>query len=305
MRKLLLQFLSIQCRYTNQSDSGCLFETQRNGTAKERIAYALYENSRTAPVLPRAVARYGWIPDLPDHRDILYGAVHRSSRKASPESWISGRNCSPVEDQGQLGSCTANALVGMLEYLEIVHKVPFVDLSRLFVYYNERVIEHSVNEDSGAMLRDGIKTLVRQGVCLESNWPYRIAKFAVKPPISCYREALNHQVLSYQRILSLNEMRACLADGFPFVFGFSVYESFESEQVARTGIVPMPEFNERQLGGHAVTRRGILRSKKRFIVRNSWGTGWGIGGYFTMPYAYLANRYLSDDFWTVKVVENL
>lgn len=204
-----------------------------------------------------------------------------------------------------MGSCTANALVGILEYLEKIHEIPFIDLSRLFVYYNERVIGNSVNEDSGAMLRDGIKTLVRQGVCPEKSWPYRIARFAVKPPASCYREALNYQVLSYQRILSLNEMRACLAEGFPFVFGFSVYESFESEQVARTGIMPMPEFNERLLGGHAVMAVGYCDSKKRFIVRNSWGTGWGIRGYFTMPYAYLANRYLSDDFWTVKVAENL
>ena len=101
--------------------------------------------------------------------------------------------CSPVEDQGQLGSCTANALVGMLEYLEIVHRFPFVDLSRLFVYYNERVIEHSVHDDSGAMLRDGIKTLAKQGVCPEENWPYIIAKFAVPSPF-CYREAVDYQI---------------------------------------------------------------------------------------------------------------
>jgi C1A family cysteine protease len=210
-----------------------------------------------------------------------------------------------VEDQGQLGSCTANALVGMLEYLEIAHKIPFADLSRLFVYYNERVIEHCVNEDSGAMLRDGIKTLVKQGVCLETHWPYKIAKFAMKPPTSCYREALNHQALSYQRILTIDEMRACLADGYPFVFGFSVYESFESQEVARTGIVPMPKSEEMQLGGHAVLAVGYSDAMKRFIVRNSWGMDWGIQGYFMMPYKYLADRNLSDDFWTVKAAENL
>jgi C1A family cysteine protease len=256
------------------------------------------------PISLRTIARYGWIPDLPDHRDILYSAVHRIPKKL-PRKVDLRANCSPVEDQGQLGSCTANALVGMLEYLEIVHKIPFVDLSRLFVYYNERVIEHSVNEDSGAMLRDGIKTLVKQGVCLEKNWPYRIARFAVRPPGSCYKEALNYQALSYQRILTVNEMRACLADGFPFVFGFSVYESFESQEVARTGIVPMPKFTERLLGGHAVLAIGYSDAKKLFIVRNSWGTDWGIQGYFMMPYEYLADRYLSDDFWIVKAAENL
>ncbi|HTY62531.1 MAG TPA: C1 family peptidase [Acidobacteriota bacterium] len=259
---------------------------------------------KKSPISVRAIARYGWIPDLPDHRDILYGAVHRISQKL-PRDVDLRAHCSPMENQGRLGSCTANALVGMLEYLEVVHGIPFVDLSRLFVYYNERVIEHSVNEDSGAMLRDGIKTLVKQGVCLEKNWPYKIAKFADKPPAPCYREALNYQALSYQRILTVNEMRACLAEGFPFVFGFAVYESFESEEVARTGIVPMPTSTERQLGGHAVLAVGYCDANQRFIVRNSWGKDWGLQGYFMMPYAYLADRYLSDDFWTVKAAENL
>ena len=155
------------------------------------------------------------------------------------------------------------------------------------------------------MLRDGIKTLAKQGVCSEAKWPYTIAKFKVKPTPSCYKEALTHQITSYQRLQTLDEMRACLAEGFPFVFGFTVYESFESQQVAQTGVVPMPKPGERVLGGHAVMAVGYDDSKKKFTVRNSWGESWGIKGYFTMPYDYLANRDLSDDFWVIRRGEKM
>lgn len=255
--------------------------------------------------IPTSRKRYGWTPDLPDQRDRLYGAIRRISRAALPPRIDLRPHCPPVEDQGQLGSCTGNALVGALEYLEVKNGRPFVDLSRLFVYYNERLIEHTVSSDSGAMIRDGIKTLVKQGVCSETRWPYVIDRFARKPGAACYAEAADHQVTSYHRILTLDEMRACLAEGFPFVFGFTVYEGFESDTVARTGIVNMPTPGERVLGGHAVLCVGYNEPQKRFIVRNSWGAGWGKKGYFTMPYAYLADRNLADDMWTVRVAEDL
>ena len=213
--------------------------------------------------------------------------------------------CSPVENQGNLGSCTGNALAGAIEFLERKDNVPFVDASRLFIYYNERALEGTVKSDAGAMIRDGIKTLKKQGVCSEIRWPYIISKFAVKPSAACYKEALKRQITSYHRILTLDEMRTCLAEGFPFVFGFTVYESFESQEVARTGIVQMPQPNERSLGGHAVLAVGYDDEQKRFIVRNSWGTDWGQKGYFTIPYEYLSNRNLADDFWTIRRGEKM
>jgi C1A family cysteine protease len=248
--------------------------------------------------------RYGWVPDLPDQRDYLFGAV-RPVPPTLPLRVDLRHLCSSVEKQGNLGSCTANALAGALEFLEIKNKIHFTDLSRLFIYYNERIIEHSVRSDSGAMLRDGIKTLAKQGVCSEKTWPYVVSKFAVKPRAACYKEASNHQITSYHRILSLDEMRTCLAEGFPFVFGFTVYEGFETQHVALTGVVDVPQPRERVVGGHAVVAVGYDDAAKRFIVRNSWGETWGMKGYFTMPYAYLADRNLSDDFWTIRRGERI
>ena len=247
---------------------------------------------------------FGWVPDVPDHRDFLYGAV-TPVPATLPQRVDLKPSCSPVENQGNLGSCTANALVGALEFLERKDNVPFADLSRLFIYYGEREIEHTVKSDSGAMIRDGIKTLAKQGVCSEKRWPYVVSKFVAKPAAACYKEALQHQITSYRRIVTLDEMRTCLAEGYPFVFGFTVYENFESQQVAKTGILEMPQPGERSLGGHAVMAVGYDDANKRFFVRNSWGAGWGQKGYFTMPYDYLSDRNLSDDFWTVRRGEKM
>ena len=179
-----------------------------------------------------------------------------------------------------------------------VPDLEYEDVSRLFIYYNERVLEDTVDYDSGASLRDGIKTLRKQGACWEKTWPYLIERFTRKPSKKCYMEAKKHQIESYHRINSLPEMLTCLAEGYPFVFGFTVYESFQSQRVAKTGVANMPKKKEKVLGGHAVMAVGYNRRQKKFIVRNSWGTKWGKEGYFTMPYEYLET--LSADFWTIR-----
>lgn len=247
---------------------------------------------------------YGWVPDRPDQRDKLYAAIAAPPKKL-PSVVDLRSSCSPVENQGQLGSCTANALAGNLEFLEIKSGQAATDLSRLFIYYNERSLEGTIASDAGALIRDGIKTLAKQGACTEKKWPYVISRFKQKPSAACYTEGLKHQITSYHRILSLTEMKQCLAEGYPFVFGFTVYDAFESAAVAKSGILNLPNLKkEKVVGGHAVLAVGYNESQQRFTIRNSWGADWGMDGYFTMPYAYLSNNNLADDFWTIRAFEN-
>jgi C1A family cysteine protease len=248
--------------------------------------------------------RYGWLPDLPDQRDHLYAAPRQVLLKL-PEKIDLRPHCPPVFDQGQLGSCTANAISNAYRFDLLKQRgTPAFVPSRLFLYYNERAIEGSVKTDSGAMLRDGIKTLAKQGVCAESTWPYETDRYADKPPANAYREGLHHQALNYQRLSQDSmQMKGCIASGYPFVFGFSVYESFESAAVARTGQVPMPGSGERLVGGHAVLAVGYDDRRQQFTAMNSWSTAWGDEGYFHMPYAYLSSPQLAGDLWTVRTVE--
>jgi C1A family cysteine protease len=247
--------------------------------------------------------RFGWVPDVPDQRDQLYAAPMPTRGPLPPKVDLRSK-CPPVVDQGQLGSCTGNAIAAAVQFDRMkLKRKPAFPPSRLFIYYNERVMEGTVGSDAGAMIRDGVKSVAKLGVCPEREWPYVIARFADKPPATCYKGALKYRAVSYQRVArSLTQFKACLASGYPFVFGFSVYESFESDAVAKTGVAPMPAHNEKLLGGHAVLAVGYDDASQRMIVRNSWGTGWGQAGYFTLPYAYFTEASLSDDFWTVRVV---
>jgi C1A family cysteine protease len=250
----------------------------------------------------RKIKGYGWKPDLPDHRDHLYTAP-MEILTSLPTNVDLRSQCPPVYDQGQLGSCTGNSIAGGIEFdLRKQNKQDFVP-SRLFIYYNERTIEGTIDQDSGAQIRDGIKSVANLGVCPENEWPYDINEFTNKPSQKCFDDALKTKAESYSRVIrTLNQMKGCLASGYPFVFGFTVYESFESQEVARTGVVPLPSADEQVLGGHAVLAVGYDDSQSRFIVRNSWGDSWGVKGYFTMPYSYLLDENLSDDFWTIRIV---
>jgi C1A family cysteine protease len=254
--------------------------------------------------LARKVKGYGWIPDLPDGRDMLYAAPAKPLRSL-PSRVDLGPKCPPVYDQGQLGSCTANALAAALEFDQMRQRAKSAFTpSRLFIYYNERALEGTVDSDSGAQIRDGVKTVARQGAPPEKSWPYEIDRFRDKPTPACYAEGKDYQAIQYLRVSqTLTQLKGCLAAGFPFVFGFAVYQSFEDEEVARTGHAPMPKAKEGLLGGHAVLAVGYDERRQWFIVRNSWGPKWGMRGYFTLPYPYLLQSSLSRDFWTIRRVE--
>ena len=251
------------------------------------------------------IQRYGWVPDLPDVRDHLYAAPMAMLKKL-PAAVDLRSKFPPPYDQGQLGSCTGNAIAGAIQFGRRKQKQkPDFAPARLFIYYNERAMEGTVNVDSGAQIRDGIKSVVNQGACSEKTWPYQITNFTVKPPAPAYTEALKYQVTSYSRLTqTLTQLKGCLASGYPFVFGFTVYESFESPDVAKSGVMPMPAASEKVMGGHAVVAAGYDDASQRFIIRNSWGSNWGQKGYFTMPYAYITESNLADDLWTIRLVED-
>lgn len=206
--------------------------------------------------------------------------------------------CAPVYDQSTLGSCTAQAWAAAVEFvMQKNGKTPYIP-SRLFIYYNERVLEGTVSEDSGASLADGAKVLRKQGAPHESMWAYDIAKFAKKPTRTVYADGLKHLVMGTARVRQKEEdFKKVLASGLPIVGGFAVMSSFVSEAVSKTGMGVMPTPDEEMLGGHAIMVVGYCDEKRQWIVRNSWGEGWGDKGYFYMPYEYFLDPDLADDFW--------
>jgi C1A family cysteine protease len=259
------------------------------------------------------VRGYGWRRQLPDARDMLYAARLKA---APPAEYDLRQAMPPVYDQGQLGSCTGNAIAAAMEYERDRQGLSDLVPSRLFIYYNERALEGTASSDSSAVIKDGIKVVNSDGVCPETLWPYDIAMFTVKPPQRCYVAALIDRLVQYEAIQTLGDLKDAISSNLAVVFGFTVYASFESLAVAQTGVMPMPKRGEKLVGGHAVVAVGYSDPKGYVIVRNSWGPSWGDAGYFYMPYEYLTGSttssddspingaHLASDFWALELVSS-
>ena len=245
--------------------------------------------------------KFGWLKDLPDYRDFLSTDVEMATR---PKVVDMRANFPGIYNQGALGSCTGNGTAAVIEFAKMKQKEMRLVPSRLMIYYNARELEGSVDSDSGAMIRDCIKTVVSKGVCSEASWPYVPTQFRRKPPKFCYDEAIKNRVLEYKHVSQdIKMIETCLASGFPFVFGFTVYSSFMDKDVAKTGIMKMPQPGDSAEGGHCVVGLGYDSTKKFVWCRNSWGLDWGIAGYFKMPYDYISDQGLTSDFWKITLVD--
>ena len=271
--------------------------------------------------------RMGWLPDYPDLRDytpehqeiaaqLLLAKVSEKPQAELPVSADLRQWCSPVEDQGDLGSCTANAGVAMVEYFERRSFGKHIDASRLFLYKATRNLLQMTG-DSGAFLRTTMGAMVLFGAPPEEYWPYETDKFDAEPPAFCYAFAHNFRTIKYFRLdppsispkQLLIRVKSYLASGIPAMFGFTVYDSIS--QADSSGKIPFPIKGESVAGGHAVMAVGyddklkIVNTSKKdsqtagaFLIRNSWGSNWGDQGYGWLPYEYLLKG-LAVDWWSL------
>jgi len=254
-------------------------------------------------MVERRIKNYGWKRDLPDFCDHKLSTVRQSILPL----YVDLRSGMPeIYNQGNLGSCTSQAIAALVQFvMKKKWRTPTANfpVSKLFIYYLERQIEGTIDQDAGASIRDGMKVVNKFGCPHETFWPYVISKFAVKPPGNVYYDAKFHKVKQYFSVpQNVNGICGILASGFPIVFGFAAYPAIESEAVAKTGILPMPTPKQDIIGGHAVLLVGYDLESRTFLIRNSWGVEWGMKGYFTMPFDYVLNQGLSDDFWTFNAV---
>ena len=255
--------------------------------------------------------KLGWIPDTPSFKDHKYaaplvGLPARIDLRATPFY-------PPVMDQGATNSCVGNSTASAVRFLRRKLGLDDFQPSRMFIYYFARSVAHHGWEkvDEGAMIRDAMTVLTVDGVCREEEWTFDPAHVNQRPEQVDVHNALAHRTMRYVRMLrganpeqnDLYYLRHSLADGFPFVFGISVYTSFFS--AGDDGVVPMPKSNEKLEGGHAMYCVGYDDTRRVFICPNSWGEGWGDRGVNYLPYDYFASDELSDDFWTIRTMKEM
>lgn len=252
------------------------------------------------------MGRYGWIPSLPDNRDLRVTFAPAEVAALPPKNPRFASGLPPIWNQGQLGSCTAHGILRARNFAASKAGEQEEMLSRLQLYFDERSDEGTVTADAGAAIRTGIKSLVSRGAGLESLWPYDQSKFSVKPPQAVYDNALDHQALKYAAVApQIGQIKSVLASGYPVVFGFTVFESMELPATTQSGLVPIPSAFERTVGGHCVVFNGFWDDTSQYLgFDNSWGTEWGNDGLGYMPYWYVASGMVSDC-WVIYQVEGV
>lgn len=259
--------------------------------------------------MPKAHS-YGFLPGFRDRRDRKFG-VARTALPLPPRMDLVPE-CPPAFDQTSQNSCVANAIIAAVQFDRMKQGLKWRDLSRRFVYWNTRRMEVTTDSDAGCQIRDAVKMVNQTGICDEVLCPYDDSLVFDEPEIEAYNRADEHAV-AYERlddpslspVAHLALMKACLSEGIPFVLGIAIYESFESDEVTKSGIVPMPKEQEGLMGWHAVMACGYNDSDDggRFTVQNSWSANWGQKGRFTIPYAFLSNPDLAMDVWAIRSVD--
>lgn len=244
----------------------------------------------------------GWLKQQPDQRDYKF-AASRDVALSLPDAVDLTSGMGLVLDQLQLGSCGPNAEDSLILFDQHKQSLPTTGSSRLFSYYTTRQLMGTIPQDSGVDNRTMLKALAQYGFCPETLWPYDTSKYTYQPPPTVYAAALLSAVRDYAAVTQdLNSIKGCLASGYPFLFGFTVYESFETPAVSSTGLVPLPRSNERMLGGHDVCICGYDEATRLFKFKNSWGSKWGASGYGYFPYSYALDPNLSGDFWVINTI---